>query len=93
LAISSPLGVGQAPVENSRGSYKIKKCSPEKVSIKRHLQIDTLYTQNLEFIHHELACSRSDQEKKVFWQMQKLKLSISKIKSCMLKKSTIFNFL
>ena len=31
--------------------------------------------------------------KVVFWQMQKLKLSISKIKSCMLKKSTVFNFL
>ena len=47
----------------------------------------------MEFIHHELACSRSDQAKVVFWQMQKLKRSISKIKSCMLKKSTVFNFL
>ena len=33
LTISVPLGVGEAPVENSWGSYKIKKCSPEKVSI------------------------------------------------------------
>ena len=50
LAISVPLGVGQAPVENSRRSYKIKKCRPEKVSIIWHLQIDTLPTQKLEFI-------------------------------------------
>ena len=50
-------------------------------------------SQKLEFIHHELACSRSDQAKVVFLQMQKLKLSISKIKSGMLKKSTVFNFL
>jgi hypothetical protein len=47
----------------------------------------------LEFIHPELTCSRPDQAKVVFWQMQKLKLSISKIKSRMLKKSTLFNFL
>ena len=52
-----------------------------------------LPTQKLEFIHPELTCSRTDQAKVVFWQMQKLKLSISKIKSCMLKKSTVFNFL
>ena len=73
-----------------QGGHINKKCSPEKVSIIRHLQIDTSYTQNLEFIHHELACSRSDQAKVVFWQMQKLKHSISKIKRCMLK---VFNFL
>ena len=29
--------------------------------------MDTLHAQNLEFIHHELACSRSDQAKVVFW--------------------------
>ena len=93
LTISVPLGVGEAPVENSWGSYEIKKCDSKKVSFIWHLQMDTLHAQNLEFIHHELACSRSDQAKVVFWQMQKLKLSISKIKSCMLKKSTVFNFL
>ena len=31
LAISSPLGVGQAPVENSRGSYKIKNVAQKKL--------------------------------------------------------------
>ena len=40
-----------------------KRCSPEKVSIIWHLQIDTLYTKNLDFIHHELTCSRPDQAK------------------------------
>ena len=90
LTNSSPLGVGQAPVENAWGTYKIKNVAQKKLAI---LQIDALPTQKMEFIHHELACSRSDQAKVVFWQMQKLKLSISKIKSCMLKKSTVFNFL
>ena len=31
LAISSPLGVGQSPVENSRGSYKIKNVAQKKL--------------------------------------------------------------
>ena len=57
------------------------------------LQIDALPTQKMEFIHHELACSRSDQAKVFFWQMQKLKILISEIKSHMLIKSTVFNFL
>ena len=35
----------------------------------------------------------SDQAKVGFWQMQKLKISISKMKSHMLKKSIVFNFL
>ena len=70
-----------------------KKCSPEKVSINWHLQIDTFYTQNFEFFYHELTCSRPDQAKVVFWQMQKFKISNSKIKSHMLIKSTVLNFL
>ena len=37
-----------------------------------HLQIDTLYTHNLEYIHHELTCSRSDQAKVVFWADAKI---------------------
>ena len=37
-----------------------------------HLQIDTLYKQNLEYIHHELTCSRSDQAKVVFWADAKI---------------------
>ena len=94
LTISSPLGVGQAPVKNSWGTYEIKNVAQKKlVLISAFRLIPYTYTQNLEFIHHELACSRSDQAIVVFWQMQKLKLSISKIKSCMLKKSTVFNFL
>ena len=63
-----------------------KKCSPEKVSIKKHLQIDTLPTQKMEFIHHE-------QQKWVFWQMQKSRFLILEIKSHISKNSTIFNIL
>ena len=37
-----------------------------------HLQINTLYTQNLEYIHHELTCSRSDQAKVAFWADAKI---------------------
>jgi hypothetical protein len=40
-----------------------------------------------------LPVPRTDREKVGFWQMQKLKILVSKIKSHMLKKSTIFNFL
>ena len=76
---SSPLGVGQAPVE-IQGGHRMKKCSPEKVSLIKCLRIDTLYTQNLDFITHELTCSRYDLAKVDFWQIQKLKISISKIK-------------
>ena len=86
-------GGWRSPCWKFMGVLWNKKCDSEKVSIIWHLQMDTLHAQNLEFIHHELACSRSDQAKVVFWQMQKLKHSISKIKSCMLKKSTVFNFL
>ena len=31
MPISSPLGVGQAPVENSRGSYNIKNVAQKKL--------------------------------------------------------------
>ena len=31
LPISSPLGVGQAPVENSRGSYNIENVAKKKL--------------------------------------------------------------
>jgi hypothetical protein len=34
--------------------------------------MDTLYTQNLEYIHYELTCSRSDQAKVVFWADAKI---------------------
>jgi hypothetical protein len=47
----------------------------------------------LDFIHHELTCSRPDQAKVVFWQMQKMKISISRIKSQKLKFSTFCLFL
>ena len=67
-----------------------KKCSPEKVSIIWYLQIDTLCKQKLKFIHLELP--RPEQQKWVFWQMQKLRVSISKMKSNMWKNSTFFNF-
>ena len=70
---SKPLLRIQRCIEN-------KKCSPEKVSIFRKLQIDTLSTQNLELIYLELACSRTEHQKWVFWQMQKLRVPISKIK-------------
>jgi hypothetical protein len=93
LTISNPLGVGQTPVENSWGTYRIKKCSPEKVVIKTHLQIDTLPTQKLEFIYRELTYPRPEQQKWVFWQMQKLRFLILEIKSHMLKNSTVFNIL
>mgnify|MGYP000167698269 CR=1 FL=1 len=71
----------------------MKKCSPEKVSLIKCLRIDTLYTQNLDFITHELTCSRYDLAKVDFWQIQKLKISLSRKKSHMLIKSTVFNFL
>ena len=32
LTISSPLGVGQAPVENSWGTYKIKNIAQKKLA-------------------------------------------------------------
>ena len=34
LTISSPLGVGQAPVENSWGTYKIKNVAQKKLALK-----------------------------------------------------------
>ena len=42
MTISILLGVGQVPVQNSRESYNIKKCSPEKVGFIWHLQIDNV---------------------------------------------------
>ena len=81
------------PLLISQGGHKMKKCSPEKVSLIKCLRIDTLYTQNLDFITHELACSRYDLAKVDFWQIQKLKISLSRKKSHMLIKSTVFNFL
>ena len=40
-----------------------------------------------------LPCPRPEQQKWVFWQMQKLKFLVLEIKSHMLKNSTVFNFL
>ena len=62
MPIYFPVGGWQAPVENSTN----KKCSPEKVSIKKYLQIDTLHTQKLEFISLELACPSPLQQKLFF---------------------------
>ena len=81
------------PLLKIQGGHKMKKCSPEKVSLIKCLRIDTLYTQNLDFITHELTCSRYDLAKVDFWQIQKLKISLSRKKSHMLIKSTVFNFL
>ena len=81
------------PLLKIQGGHKMKKCSPEKVSLIKCLWIDTLYTQNLDFITHELTCSRYDLAKVDFWQIQKLKISLSRKKSHMLIKSTVFNFL
>ena len=54
------------PLLRILGFTENKKCSPEKVSIIMYLQIDTLHTQKLEFIHLELACSRPGQQKWFF---------------------------
>ena len=54
------------PLLRIQGFTENKKCSPEKVSIIMYLQIDTLHTQKLEFIHLELACSRPGQQKWFF---------------------------
>ena len=43
------------------------KCSPKKVFIIWHFQIDTLHTQKS--IHYELSCSRRDLAKVDFWQL------------------------
>ena len=64
------------PLLKIQGGHKMKKCSPEKVSLIKCLRIDTLYTQNLDFITHELTCSRYDLAKVDFWQIQKLKISL-----------------
>ena len=40
-----------------------------------------------------LPCPRPEQQKWVFWQMQKLRFLVLEIKSHMLKNSTVFNFL
>jgi hypothetical protein len=62
----------EKPLLKIHGGIQNKKCSPEKVSITMHLQINSLYTQNLEYIHHELTCSRSDQAKVAFWADAKI---------------------
>ena len=39
LTISIPLGVGQAPVENSWGTYKIKNIAQKKLALKGTLRL------------------------------------------------------
>jgi hypothetical protein len=77
MAIYFSVEGWQAPVR-----IENKKCSPEKVSIICSLQIDTLPTQKLEFIHLELACPRPKQQMCFFWQMQTLRVPISKKVTC-----------
>ena len=79
-------------MERIQGFIENKKYSPEKVSIIWHIQIDTFPTQKLEFIHLELTCPRPEQQKFFFWQMQKLRISISNTKSYMFENSTVFQF-
>ena len=52
--------------------------------------MDTLHAQNLEFINHELACSRSDQAKVVFWADAKIEDFNFKIKKSHVDKSYSF---
>ena len=74
------------PLLRIQGCIENEKCSPGKVSFIKYLQIDTLHTQKLEFIHLELACPA-----KVFffWRMLKMRVLMSK-KSPMLKNSSEF---
>ena len=54
------------PLLRIQGFTENKKCSPEKVSIIKYLQINTLHTQKLEFFCLELACPRLGQQKWFF---------------------------
>ena len=54
------------PLLRIQGFTENKKCSPEKISIIKYLQIDTLHTQKLEFFCLELACPRLGQQKWFF---------------------------
>jgi hypothetical protein len=59
LTISVPLGVGQAPVENSRGSYKIKNVAQKKLDHLAPSDWYLTYKTKFEFIKHELTCSKT----------------------------------
>ena len=90
LTNSSPLGVGQAPVENSWGTYKIKNIAQKKLALKGTFRL-------IPYLHKKWSLSTMnlppEQQKWGFWQMQKLRFLISEIKSHILKNSTVFNIL
>ena len=87
LTISVPLGVGQAPVDNSRGSCKIKNVAQKKL-----LSFGTFrlipYIQKIWILSTMNLPVQDLIRQKCF-----LKVSISKMKSHMMIKSTVFNFL
>ena len=84
---SSPLDLNWKKLR-IQGCIENKKCSPEKVSITKYLQIDTLHTQKLEFIHLELACPSKS---RIFGKCKNIEgFNFKKKKH--VKKSTFFNF-
>ena len=93
LTISVPLGVGEAPVENSWGSYEIKNVTQKKLVLFGTFRwipyIHKIWSISIMNLHVQDLI----RQKWFFGQMQKLKISISKIKSHMLIKATDFNFL
>ena len=90
---SSPLGVGQAPVENAWGTYKIKNVAQKKLAIKGTFRLIPYLHKKLSLSTMNWPCPRPEQQKWVFWQMQKSRFLILEIKSHMLKNSTVFNIL
>jgi hypothetical protein len=93
LTISVPLVVGEAPVENSWGSYKIKNVAQKKLVSFGTFRLIPYMHKIWNISTMNLPVQDLIRQKWFFGQMQKLKISISKIKSHMLIKAIVFNFL
>lgn len=79
------------PLLRIQGFTENKKCSPEKISRIKYLQIDTLHIHKLEFINLELACPRPGQQK-FFWANAKIEGSNVKNQKSHVKKIFSFHF-